>query len=236
MSKAFELLQNIEMERGTGVGPVPVNRVRPSVVGQEEITGLIQRLFRVPDAPRSVLFAGIDPGDGCTSVCAATAENLAATATGSVCVVDANLRNPSIHQYFDISNDVGLAEAITQSGAVHNFARHLPGTNLWVLPSGSGSASAQALLGLDGMRARMTELNQAFDHVLVDSPALNRSSDALVLGRMVDGLLLVLQSNATKRETARNVIASIRNANVNLLGAVLNKRTFPIPQNLYDRL
>ncbi len=86
------------------------------------------------------------------------------------------------------------------------------------------------------MRARMAELNQAFDHVLVDSPALNRSSDALVLGRMVDGLLLVLQSNATKRETARNVIASIRNANVNLLGAVLNKRTFPIPQNLYDRL
>jgi len=236
LSKAFELLQNVEMERGTGVGPVPVNRVRPSVIGQEEITRLIQRVFRVPDAPRSVLFAGIDPGDGCTSVCAATAENLASTAPGSVCVVDANLRNPSLHRYFEIGNTSGLAEAIVQSGPVHNFAQNIPGTNLWVMPSGSGIATAQALLGSDGMRARMAELNQSFDHVLVDSPALNRASDALVLGRLVDGVLLVLQSNATKRETARTVIAGIRNANVNLLGAVLNKRTFPIPQNLYDRL
>jgi Mrp family chromosome partitioning ATPase len=82
----------------------------------------------------------------------------------------------------------------------------------------------------------MAELNQSFDHVLIDSPALNRSADALSLGRLVDGMLLVLQSNATRRETARTVIANIRNASVNLLGAVLNKRTFPIPQNLYDRL
>lgn len=236
MSKAFELLQNVEVERGTAVGPVPVNRVRPSVVGQEEITRLIQRVFRVPDAPRSVLFAGIDPGDGCTSVCAATAENLAAMTPGSVCVVDANLRNPSLHKYFEVSNNNGLAEAIMQPGVVHSFAHNVGGSNLWVLPSGSGLETAQALLGSDGMRARMAELNQAFDHVLIDSPALNRSSDALILGRLVDGMLLVLQSNATRRETARTVIAGIRNANVNLLGAVLNKRTFPIPQNLYDRL
>jgi Mrp family chromosome partitioning ATPase len=236
LSKAFELLQNVEIERGTGVGPVPVNRVRPSVIGQEEITRLIQRVFRVPDAPRSVVFAGIDPGDGCTSVCAATAENLASTAPGSVCVVDANLRNPSLHRYFEIANTSGLAEAVVQPGPVHNFAQNIAGTNLWVMPSGSGIATAQALLGSDGMRARMAELNQSFDHVLVDSPALNRASDALVIGRMVDGMLLVLQSNATRRETARTVIAGVRNANVNLLGAVLNKRTFPIPQNLYDRL
>jgi Mrp family chromosome partitioning ATPase len=123
-----------------------------------------------------------------------------------------------------------------QSGSIHNFAQNIVGTNLWVLPSGSGVAAAQSLIGSDGMRSRMAELNQSFDHVLIDSPALNRSADALSLGRLVDGMLLVLQSNATRRETARTVIANIRNANVNLLGAVLNKRTFPIPQNLYDRL
>lgn len=238
MSKAFELLQNVEAERGTGVGPVPVNghRVRASVVDQEEIARLIQRVFRIPDAPRSILFAGIDPGDGCTSICAAVAENLSATAQGSVCVVDGNLRNPSLHRYFDIPNSMGLAEALMQPGAIHNFAQNIAGTNLWVLPSGSGIAAAQSLVGSDGMRSRMAELNQSFDHVLIDSPALNRSADALSLGRLVDGMLLVLQSNATRRETARTVIANIRNANVNLLGAVLNKRTFPIPQNLYDRL
>lgn len=234
MSKAFELLQNVEAERGTAMGPVPVNghRARPSVVDEEEISRLVQRVFRAPDAPRSVLFAGIDPGDGCTSICTSAAENLATTVPGSVCLVDANVRNPSIHKRFEIDNTVGLAESLVQPGAIHNFARRVGGTNLWVLPSGSGTA----VTGSDGMRARMAELRETFDHVLVDSPALNRFPDATVLGRLVDGMLLVLQSNATRRETARTVIDSVRNANVNLLGAVLNKRTFPIPQNLYERL
>jgi protein-tyrosine kinase len=236
LSKAFELLQNIEAERGMTLGPVPVNghRARPSVVDQEEISRLVQRLFRAPGAPRSVLFAGIDAGDGCSSICAAAAENLAASAPGSICLVDADLRNPSLHKIFEIDNSVGLAESIAQPGAIQNFARRVAGTNMWVLPAGSGSASA--LAGSEAMRTRMAELRETFDHVLVDSPALNRFPDAMLFGRMVDGVLLVLQSNATRRETARTIIDSIRGANVNLLGAVLNKRTYPIPQNLYERL
>lgn len=236
MSKAFEMLQNIEAERGVTLGPVPVNghRMRASVVDQEEISRLVQRLFRVPSAPRSVLFAGIDAGDGCSSICAAAAENLAATAPVSVCLVDGNLRNPSIHKMFELDNTSGLTQAVSQQGAIQNFTRRVAGTNLWVLPAGSGSANA--LAGSEAMRVRIAELRETFDHVLIDSPAINRYPDAMAIGRMVDGLLLVLQSNATRRETARNVIDSMRSANVNLLGAVLNKRTFPIPQNLYERL
>jgi len=238
LSKAFELLQNVDMEPGTKMGPVPVNghRVRSSVVDQEEITRLVQRVFRDANAPRSVLLSAVDPGDGCSSICAAAAETLAATAPGTVCLVDANLRSPSLHQRFEIENSVGLAEAILQPGAIHNFMHRVAGTNLWVLPSGAGSAAVAVLVGSEGMRARMGELREAFDHVLIDSPPLNRFPDAVVLGRLVDGMLMVLQSNTTRKETARTLIDSIRNAKVNLLGAVLNKRTFPIPQNLYDRL
>jgi succinoglycan biosynthesis transport protein ExoP len=238
LSKAFELLQKVEEERGTGLGPTPVNghRARPSVVDQEEISRLVQRVFRAPDASRSVIFAGVDEGDGCTSICVAAAENLAATAPGSVCIVDANLRDPSVHKHFGVDNRSGLAEAIVQPGPIPNFAQQIAGTNLWVLPSGSGIAAAQSLVSSEGMRSRVAELHQTFDHVLFDSPALNRCADAIVLGRLVDGMLLVLQSNATRRETARTVIENVRQANVHLLGAVLNKRTFPIPQNLYERL
>lgn len=236
MSKAFEMLQNIEAERGVTLGPVPVNghRVRTSVVDQEEISRLVQRLFRVPNAPRSVLFAGIEAGDGCSSICAAAAENLATTAPVTVCLVDGNLRSPSIHKLFEIDNSVGLSQAVAQQGAIQNFTRRVAGTNLWLLPAGAGSTNA--LAGSEAMRARLAELRETFDHVLIDSPAIGRYPDAMAMGRMVDGLLLVLQSNATRRETARNVIDSMRSANVNLLGAVLNKRTFPIPQNLYERL
>jgi Mrp family chromosome partitioning ATPase len=56
------------------------------------------------------------------------------------------------------------------------------------------------------------------------------------LGRFADGIVLVLQSNATRREAALKAKESFEVASVRLLGAVLNKRTFPIPQNLYQRL
>jgi Mrp family chromosome partitioning ATPase len=232
------MLQSVEAERGTTLGPVPIqgHKVRPSVVDQDEISRLVQRVFRVPNAPRALLFSGIDRGDGCTAVCAAAAQNLATTGPGSICLVDANLRYPSIHKLFDLDNSVGLSEALLQSAPMQDFAQRIAGSNLWIVPSGAAISSAQGLTGSEVMRVRLAELRESFDHVLIDSPALNPSSDAMALGRLVDAMVLVLQSNATRRETARTVIDQIRGANVNLLGAVLNKRTFPIPQNLYARL
>jgi Mrp family chromosome partitioning ATPase len=155
---------------------------------------------------------------------------------GTVCVVDANFRSPALHQYFNLENRVGLADAIVQAGPIRSFAQRVEGTNLWVLPSGSAKASGNALLSSDALQARMVELRSEFDHVLIDSAPLNGYADAGVLGRISDGLLLVLQSNATRREAARNVIEGLKSSNVRLLGAVLNRRTFPIPQNLYNRL
>jgi len=238
LSKAFEMLQTVEAERGTSLGPVPIqgHRVRPSVVDQDEISRFVQQVFRVTNAPRTLLFSAIDRGDGCTAVCAAAAQNLATTGPGSICLVDANLRNPSIHKLFDIANSVGLSEAILQPGSIQNFAQRIAGSNLWIVPSGAAISAAQGLTGSDVMRARLTELRESFDHVLIDSPALTPTADAMALGRLVDAMVLVLQSNATRREAARTMISQIRGANVNLLGAVLNKRTFPIPQNLYARL
>jgi protein-tyrosine kinase len=243
LSKAFELLQQVEREQGfqdrtPAVSPTNGNGLRRNVVNSEEIARLVQRLFRTPDTvvPRVVVFASVEPGGGCTSICAAAAENLAQVAPGSVCVVDANLRNPGLHRYFGLDNRVGLAQSLLQPGPIQSFCHSLPGTNLWVLPSGSSEADAAALLASDALPARMAELRSQFNHVLIDAAPVNRATDAVLLGRVSDGLLLVLESNATRREKARNAIESLKSSNVRLLGAVLNKRTFPIPQNLYDRL
>ena len=245
MSKAFELLQQVEREQGfagsaaaVAVAPTNGNGVRRNVVNSDEIARLVQRLFRTPDTvvPRVVVFSSVESGGGCTSICTAAAENLAAVAPGGFCIVDGNLRSPSLHHYFDLENRVGLADALVQAGPIQSFCQRVAGTNLWVLPSGSTPPDVNALLSSDALPARMAELRSEFNHVLVDSAPLNRASDAVLLGRASDGLLLVLESNATRRETARNIMESLKSSNVRLLGAVLNKRTFPIPQNLYDRL
>lgn len=241
LSKAFELLQGLEREREISTAtPAPANglRVSSSVVNQDEISGLVQRVFRSPDSDslRTVIFAGVETGDGCSSICTATAEGLARISPGTVCLVDGNFRDPSLHQHYQIDNRVGFAEAIMQPGPIRSFAQRIGDSNLWVLPSGSDTGNVQGLLNSEALRARLADLRSEFDHVLIDSPALSRGTDATLLGRLSDGMVLVLQSNTTKRETARNVTEGIRSANVRLLGAVLNKRTFPIPQRLYARL
>jgi Mrp family chromosome partitioning ATPase len=86
------------------------------------------------------------------------------------------------------------------------------------------------------MKTRITELRKEFDYVLIDSAPLNTYADGVVLGQLADGLVLVLEANSTRREAAVKVAENLRAAQVRILGAVLNKRTFPIPESVYDRL
>jgi capsular exopolysaccharide synthesis family protein len=246
LSKAFDLIQQVEQERqgylASAVAPAIVprngNGVRKHVVDAEEITRLVQRLFRTPETTVAgvVVFSSVEAGSGCTSICAATAETLAGLAPGSFCVVDANLRNPSLHHYFGLENRIGLVDAIVQPGPIQSFAQRVAGTNLWVLPSGVVKLDPNALLHSEVLQARLGELRASFNHVLIDTPPLNRCGDALLVGRASDGLLLVLESNATRKQAARNAAESLKSSNVRVLGAVLNKRTYPIPDKLYHRL
>lgn len=204
----------------------------------EEQLKLVQRLFlsAEPAARSAVVFGGIDDGAESSRICAQAAETLAAHGKKSVCVVDANLRSPCLHKYFGLENRNGLAEAATKSGSVLEFARQLPGTNLWFMPAGSMGSKRQVLLNPEGVNARIAELREQFDHVLISAPSLNSSADSILLGQRSDGVVLVLEANSTRREAARKVKENLEAANVQLLGVVFNNRTFPVPESLYRRL
>ena len=88
----------------------------------------------------------------------------------------------------------------------------------------------------ENLQARINELRNEFAYILVDSPPVSEHTDAILLGRLADGAVMVLESNATRREVARIAKEDLEAAQVRVLGAVLNKRTFPIPQFLYDRV
>jgi capsular exopolysaccharide synthesis family protein len=207
-------------------------------VGEEEVLKLVQRVFRSSssDAPRIVVFSSIGHGDGCSWISSSAALTLAAQTNASICLVDANFRTPSLHQSFELENRFGLADAIAQPGPIRSFAQQISESNLWVLTSGLlAQQSPAAPLSSEAMRARFTELRAEFDYVLIDTAPTNLYADAVTLGRLSDGIILVLQSNTTRREAAMKAKESMQLANVRLLGAVLNKRTYPIPQTLYDR-
>jgi capsular exopolysaccharide synthesis family protein len=153
----------------------------------------------------------------------------------SVCVVDANLRAPFLHEYFRRDNSMGLADAVLGSGPVRNYARQLNAGNLWVMTCGSRTIDPYTLLTSDRLQPRLAELKAEFDYVLIDAPPVSLYADAALLGRLADGVVLVVQANSTRREVVRKTKERLESAKLRLLGAVLNKRRFPIPEFVYRR-
>ncbi len=204
---------------------------------KEEITKLVQRVFLLPSpAPRMVVFSSAEEGSGCSWVTARAARVLSSLVPGSVCVLDANLRSPDLHEHFAVQNHRGLTDAVLQSGPIRDFTQQLLGGNLWLMTGGSPQSNSHTILASDRMYARMAELRQEFDYVLVDTPALNPYNDAIVLGHGSDGLVLILKANSSRREAARKTLQDLSAANVRVLGTVLNQRTFPIPERVYRKL
>jgi succinoglycan biosynthesis transport protein ExoP len=250
VSKNFELMQKAEQDQEIFLGSVNGNgngngssnghhkiHVADRVT-REETVKLVQRLFLQAgaSAPRQVLFSGIDRGDGCTSICARAAETLIALGEGPCCVVDANLRSPGVHKYFQLNNTRGLSDALMIGGPVKDFAQQIYGGNLWVMTSGATSSDPAVLLNSGALTARLAELQSEFAFVLIDAPPVNLFGDATNLGKLCDGAVLVLNSNSTRREAARKSKEIFEDAGVRVLGAILNRRTFPIPQSLYEKL
>jgi Mrp family chromosome partitioning ATPase len=198
---------------------------------------LVERVFPgTADSPRVALFAGLENDARCASTCARVAELLAARAEGPVCVVDANFLTPSLHEYFGVDNLKGLAEATVESGPVRNFAQQIPEPDLWLISSGKAAAQLRFPAMADGLRVRIEELRDTFRYVVIHSAPLRVETSAMLLSRWTDGVVLVVEAHATRRDAARRVKGMLDAANVSLLGVVLNNRTFPIPESIYRRL
>lgn len=253
MSKNFELLQEAGIWLGgartlktDGIAVEATSQAPAIATGltaaepaiREESLKLVQKLFLTPGqtAPKAVMFAAIDSKNGCSWLCAVIARLLAHSVSGSVCLVEGNFRTPSLPKVLGVDNHHGLVDALRQDGAMRAFAKPIGPNNLWLLSCGSLLEDSLNLLNGNRMRDRVSELRSEFDYLVMDAPPLNAYADGMVLGRLVDGVVLVLEANGTRREAALRVTESLRASKIPVLGAVLNNRTFPIPAALYKRL
>lgn len=212
------------------------SRKNLEILTQEEVK-LVQSIFRSLHlgGPRVVVFSAVEHGNGSSLVCARAAETLADRMGGSVCVVDANLRSPALHRHFGADNVRGFTDMVIESGSIRSFTKKLEGRNLWLLTCGFHTLDPQALLSSDRLRLRISELRTEFDHVLIDAPPVKLYTDAILLGQSADGVVLIVEANSTRRESAQKSKEDLESSGVKLLGAILNKRTFPVPEFLYRK-
>lgn len=192
---------------------------------------LVQHLFLQSNPPAEpvIVFSGVDHASGCTSICARAADALATLSNGTVCVVDANLRNPSMHHYFNLDNRQGLSTAARRTIPLPHYLQHLAQRSLWVLTSGPLPTDPEALLASAGLRECLAELRATFDYILIDSPPLDQYPDASLLGCHAGGIVVVIAASSTRWDSTLRVKDSLDAARVPILAAVLNQETDPIP-------
>jgi polysaccharide biosynthesis transport protein len=239
MSRNFELMQQIDIDRKSRasrtfepelhVNDRDNNGYAHRLPAGEKVLRLVQQVFlhQTQEPPRVVVFAGIDRGNGCSEICASVAETLAKDAGRPVCLVEANFRSPALSELFGTTNHHGLTDALLQKGPIHSFAKLVAQDNLWLLSSGTLAADSTSLLTSERLREKLDELRRDFDFIVIDAPPLVRYSDAIVLGQLSDGLVLILEADSTRREAASVAVANVRSVKVPILAAVLNKRGLP---------
>jgi capsular exopolysaccharide synthesis family protein len=156
----------------------------------------------------------------------ATATNLAivlAQLGRPVLIVDADLRKPRLHQVFKVSNQTGLVSHLTSTVESDEIVHATTIPNLWITPSGPIAPNPSELLSSDRMFDWLRAARTRFEYIIVDTPPALAVTDATIVGVIADGVILTLRSGKVTREEARLCRDRLRQADVRILGAVLNR-------------
>lgn len=171
---------------------------------------------------RSMVITSASPDEGKST----TLANLAVTVAQAgkrVILVDCDLRRPSLHQIFNVRNNVGITDLMRDESLMANPPlQDTPIPTLKLLTSGQLPPNPAELLGSRRMGEIITCLLGQADVVLFDTPPIIAVTDAALLSSKVDGVVLVIGAGKTRREHARKAKALLDKVNARLVGTVLN--------------
>lgn len=238
MSKILEAMRKSGTAVGTDFGfqlatvdgarlyPVPP----PGQIGEFE--QLASALIARHDGTNGqvVVFASTTAGEGASYVSYNVARHLSYMLDRKVAWVDANFRSPQRKL-----SDEGLDfRTLLQNPGV--FPSLKTAGNLVLVPNGHAPIKSTDLLNSEIWPALLEHFQRTFYFTVIDAPPILDSSDAAHLAAPTMGLVLVVESRRLKHEIIRHGLDQLRTFGVNILGSVLNKRTFDIPDFLYKRM
>lgn len=187
----------------------------------------------------NVGFAGIDKkikviaftspqmGDGKSTTAANFAIAMAKT-DKKVVIVEGDLRKPKVHKYFGIGNDIGLTHILTdmiiEKQPVESFVKKVPDIeNLYVVTGGFIPPNPTEVLGSKRMEEFIDRLKEQFDMVVIDTPPVAQLTDAALVGKKADGVILVIASGRTNIQAAQRAKQALLNVDAKIVGTVLTK-------------
>lgn len=148
-------------------------------------------------------------------------------------VIDSDLHRPRQHKMFHVSSQVGLAQALVGEKHVDAVIQKSVFPNLDFIPSGRLDAGAHGLLDVARVRALIDNLKPHYDWILFDSPPIIGVSDASVLAREVDGVVMLIQHRKYPKSISERAKDILENMGINVLGVVLNNINISREQSYY---
>ena len=181
-------------------------------------------------APHEVVFCGVDKTNGSSEICLQLGRILASHSSRPVCLIDADLHLSRLTRLISANLGAPIHFPERECGAPI-------GENLWLASNRIlDSIQPGALAPTDFLKQRIAELRKSFEWILIDASGVNAGADAAILGEIAGAAILVIEANSTRRAAALKAKQAMEAMNVRILGCVLNNRTFPIPEKIYNAL
>ena len=169
---------------------------------------------------KRILVTSSEPGEGKST----TSGNLAlafAQDEKKVILIDCDLRKPSLHKKFRISNNRGLSDVIIDRDKLNKCIQKRT-EYLDILTAGKIPPNPSEMLGSQAMSSLLDELSNIYDVIVLDSPPVLAVTDAQILSTKSDGVVLVVRAEKTKKDTLLAAKGVLYKVNANILGTVLN--------------
>jgi Mrp family chromosome partitioning ATPase len=217
-------------------------RFDPSLPFMKDFEAVAERLLmglKLQAEPQRIFaITSCHKGAGVSTVATYLASSLARHSDGRVLLVDVNFQDPSIHQIFDVNLTPGLADlsggaysqtSVIQPSAVVN--------KLDVLCAGKASmASDKRIFESKGFADLLKYWKHEYSFVLIDTPGVWEENYVVTLGSMVDGVIMVFEAEEDRWEVAQRAKDRLAVGGATLVGGILNKRLFYVPEWLYQKL
>ena len=172
------------------------------------------------DEYRAIVVTSSVPGEGKSTTSGNLALSLAQSGN-KVLLVDCDMRKPSIHKKFKISNMSGTAELLLRKESFEDVANFY-NENLTIITAGKIPPNPSEMLSSRAMTAFIKEMKKEFKYIILDTPPLQAVTDAQVLSTKADGVLLVVRAGSTKRDAVLNSVDLIKKVQGKVIGTVLN--------------
>jgi capsular exopolysaccharide synthesis family protein len=206
-----------------------------SMSGYEEAIRTLRNSILLTDFDqriRSVLVTSASPSEGKSTVAAHLAA-AHAQKNHRTLLIDADLRRPSAHRFFNITSEAGLSTVLSNWTTWREVVRESGSSgNLFVMPAGPASRKAADLIGR-ALPDIIEEASREYDMVILDSPPLIGFPEPLEMAANVDGVLVVARAGHTSRKAVASVMATLTRLRARPLGIVLNEVTKEMSASYY---